>query len=66
MISMKVHGMHCGGCVSKITHAVNSLDHSANVKIDLKSGQVEVQSNQPIAEIVNIIKKLGYDVEVAP
>uniref|UniRef100_A0A0Q9YUK0 Copper chaperone CopZ n=3 Tax=Candidatus Berkiella aquae TaxID=295108 RepID=A0A0Q9YUK0_9GAMM len=62
MISLKVHGMTCGGCVSKVKHAVNSLDQSANVHIDLKSGLVEVQSRHPTAEIVKIIKTLGYEV----
>ena len=64
MISLKVHGMTCGGCVSRVKRAVNSLDQSANVQIDLKSGQVEVQSSYPANEIVNIIQKLGYEVEI--
>ncbi len=62
MISLKVNGMTCGGCVSIVKHAVNSLDQSANVHIDLKSGLVDVQSSHPTAEIVKVIKALGYEV----
>lgn len=62
MISLKVHGMTCGGCVSKVKRAVNSLDQSANVQIDLKSGEVKIQSSHPAAEFVTQIKTLGYDV----
>lgn len=62
MISMKVHGMHCGGCVNKVKRTVCDLDPSAKVQIDLKSGQVEIQSGHPASEIVNVIETLGYDV----
>lgn len=62
MIIMKVHGMHCGGCVGKVKRAVSACDQSANIQIDLKSGQVEVESSKSAAEIVNIIKTLGYDI----
>lgn len=62
MISMKVHGMTCGGCVSKVKRTVSALDPSAQIQIDLKSGLVEVQSSHPASEIVNVIKTLGYDV----
>ena len=65
MISMKVHGMAwhaCDGCVSRVKRAVSALDPSAHIQIDLNSGQVDVQSNRPAAEIVNVIKTLGYDV----
>jgi copper chaperone len=62
MINLKVHGMTCGGCVSKVKRAVNSLDQSAQIQIDLKSGQVEVQSSHSAEEFVQIIKKIGYEV----
>lgn len=62
MISMKVHGMHCNGCVGKVKHALNALDQSARIQIDLKSGQVEIQSSHLAVEFVQIIKKLGYEV----
>lgn len=62
MISMKVHGIHCGACAGKVKRAVNELDKSAHIQIDVKSGQVEVQSTHPAEEIVKIIKTLGYDV----
>lgn len=62
MISMKVHGMHCGGCAGKVKRAVNAIDQSAHIQIDLKSGQVEVQSTCSAEEIVKTIRTLGYDV----
>ena len=62
MISMKVRGMHCGGCVGKVKRAVNAVDQAAHIQIDLKSGVVEVKSSHPVAEIVKTIKMLGYEV----
>lgn len=62
MISMKVHGMHCGGCAGKVKRAINAIDQSAQIQIDLKSGQVKVQSNCSAEEIAKTIKTLGYDV----
>jgi copper chaperone len=60
--SFQVQGMSCGHCVGAVTQAVKSVDPQAEVKVDLASGKVEVQSQQDHAAIVRAIEEEGYKV----
>lgn len=60
--SFQVQGMSCGHCVSAVTQAVKSLDPQAEVRVDLASGKVEVQSQQERAAILRAIEEEGYQV----
>jgi len=62
--TFQVQGMSCGHCVNAVTQAVKSLDPAADVKVDLDSGKVEVQSQQDHAAIARAIEEEGY--RVAP
>lgn len=58
----QVQGMSCGHCASAVTQAVRSVDPQAQVKVDLPSGKVEVQSAQDHAAIAAAIEEEGYKV----
>jgi copper chaperone len=58
----QVQGMSCGHCVGAVTQAVKSVDPQAEVKIDLASGKVEVQSHKEAAAIARAIEEEGYKV----
>ena len=58
----QVEGMSCGHCVGAVTSAVKSVDPQAQVKVDLASGKVEVQSQQDAAAIAKAIQDEGYPV----
>src|SRR5690606_20778163 len=58
----QVQGMSCGHCVGAVTNAVRALDPQAQVKVDLATGQVDVQSQQERAAIVEAIEEEGYRV----
>ena len=60
--SFQVQGMSCGHCVGAVTQAVKSVDPQAEVKVDLASGTVEVQSQQDPAAIAKAIEEKGYRV----
>jgi copper chaperone len=57
-----VQGMSCGHCAGAVTQAVKALDPTAEVKVDLASGKVEVQSQQDAAAIAAAIEEEGYKV----
>ncbi|QJW85693.1 heavy-metal-associated domain-containing protein [Ramlibacter terrae] len=57
-----VQGMSCGHCVGAVTQAVKTLDPAADVKVDLASGKVEVQSERDPAAIAGAIEEEGYKV----
>ena len=60
--TFNVQGMSCGHCVGAVTQAVKSLDPQAEVKVDLGSGKVEVQSQQDRTAIARAIEEEGYKV----
>lgn len=60
--SFQVQGMSCGHCVNAVTQAVHSVDPQAEVKVDLASGKVDVQSQQDRAAIARAIEEEGYKV----
>jgi copper chaperone len=60
--TFQVKGMTCGHCVRAVTEAVKSVDRQAEVKVDLASGKVEVQSQQDHAAIARAIEEEGYKV----
>ena len=60
--TFQVEGMSCGHCVSAVTQAVKSVDPGAEVKVDLGSGRVEVDSDSDRAELAQAIQEEGYTV----
>ncbi|MGH8821632.1 MAG: heavy-metal-associated domain-containing protein [Rhodoferax sp.] len=57
-----VTGMTCGHCEKAVTRAIRQLDPQAEVKIDLASGSVQVQSQQPREALASAIAEEGYGV----
>lgn len=57
-----VQGMTCGHCEKAVTRAVQSLDPTAVVKVELATGKVEVLSARPRDEIAKAIAEEGYPV----
>lgn len=60
--TFQVQGMSCGHCANAVTQAVKAIDPQAEVKVDLASGQVDVQSQQEHAAIARAIEDEGYKV----
>ncbi|WP_273649747.1 heavy-metal-associated domain-containing protein [Pseudomonas aeruginosa] len=60
MFSLNVSGMGCGSCVSKITKAIQTLDHDARVEVDRAAGKVTVESTESAESIRELIQELGY------
>ncbi|ROZ66202.1 heavy-metal-associated domain-containing protein [Ramlibacter sp. WS9] len=58
----QVQGMSCGHCERAVTQAVQSVDPAAQVKVDIGSGKVEVQTEQPREAIAHAIAEEGYTV----
>ena len=60
--SFQVQGMTCGHCVRAVTEAVKSVDPQAEVKVDLATGKVDVQSQQDRTALAKAIQDQGYQV----
>lgn len=60
---LNVQGMTCGHCERAVTEAVKTVDPQATVKIDLATGIVEIDSEQPREALANAITEEGYTVQ---
>jgi copper chaperone len=61
MISFQVNDMNCGHCVSTITKALKAEDAGAQVRFDLASHRVDIESREAdAAELSEAIKAAGY------
>ncbi len=61
-IKIKVDGMSCSHCASKVTSLLKSIDGVKKVNVDLAKKQVTIVSNKRIEEktIKEMIEDLGY------
>lgn len=60
-----VQGMTCGHCVKAVTKAIQALDGSAQVEVDLAGRQVKVQGTASAQRIVEALGEEGYQAQVA-
>jgi copper chaperone len=62
MLSLKVSGMTCGGCINAVTRAVQSQDPSAKVQVDLASQIVSLDTSLSKADASQLITEAGFPV----
>jgi copper chaperone CopZ len=57
-----VTGMTCGHCASAVTEELTRLDGVRDVRVDLASGRVDVDSEQPLADdaVRAAVDEAGY------
>ncbi|ACD15801.1 heavy-metal-associated domain-containing protein [Paraburkholderia phytofirmans] len=61
-IEFQVEGMSCQHCVTAVTNAIREHDSGAQVRVDLASGRVAVESAQPAETLKAAIDEAGYTV----
>lgn len=63
-LSLEITGMTCAACSARIEKALNKMDGvDANVNLALESAKVKMDDDKVTTEdLVNRIRKLGYDV----
>ncbi|KAB0546377.1 heavy-metal-associated domain-containing protein [Pseudomonas argentinensis] len=62
----KVQGMTCEHCVKAVTGAVQAIDASAQVQVDLAAGEVRVHTTHPVDQVLEAIINEGYKAEAVP
>ena len=62
MYQLKVSKMSCGHCVASVTKAVQGVDATAKVEIDLAQGTVNVASAATLDSVAAAITEAGYTV----
>lgn len=58
-----VSGMTCGHCVNSVTEELSKINGVSKVKVDLATGQVDIETNEKIGRIKleEAIKEAGYE-----
>ena len=65
MQQFRVQGMTCGHCVRAVTEAIRNHDPAADVKVDLSSARVQVNSSLSAQRIIELIGEEGYQASLA-
>lgn len=64
-MEITVRGMSCGPCARAVTNAVHSVDPNAEVKVDLGTKRVAIDTTARLAQLAAAIENAGYLVEAA-
>lgn len=65
---LKVTGMTCGGCSSKVTNALKAVNGVDDVKVSLATGQATVQYNEKFTspeQLKSAVTAAGYGVDAS-
>jgi copper ion binding protein len=63
MYELKVEGMSCNHCISKVTRAVRMVDDAAKVEVNLATKKVRIESTADIEDVCEAISEAGYSAE---
>ncbi|MEK6211991.1 MAG: heavy-metal-associated domain-containing protein [Pseudomonadota bacterium] len=64
----KVTGMTCGGCTSKVTHALKAVSGVSDVKVSLSADEATVQYDERLTspeQLKSAVQRAGYGVDAA-
>ena len=60
-LSLKIDGMHCGGCVNRVTQALNKAGGVTVEKVEVGSAVVKYDPEATSAEaIVDAVNRIGF------
>lgn len=59
----RIGGMNCGGCVAAVTRAIQQVDPTAKVAIDLDSGNVRIDGRLARDAVKRAVEEAGFSFE---
>ncbi|TFW09687.1 copper chaperone [Oxalobacteraceae bacterium OM1] len=65
MYVLRVEGMTCGGCVNRVTKAIQAVDPDATVLIELQAKRVGVTTTTKLLVITSALAQAGYPATAA-
>jgi copper chaperone len=63
---LKVTGMTCGGCTSKVAHALKAVNGVNDVQVSLAASEATVQFDEKLTspeQLKLAVRQLGYGIE---
>lgn len=58
---IKVRGMTCEHCVKAVQTAILKTDNTAKISVDLKTGLVSIDTDQPRETMIAAVNEAGYE-----
>ena len=62
ILKLKVDGMTCGGCASKVKRAIEGINGVENVVVDHKTGRAVVDGHMNHDFVKNVVTEAGFEV----
>ncbi|MEI6612444.1 heavy-metal-associated domain-containing protein [Polynucleobacter sp.] len=62
MLTLKVSGMTCGGCINAVTRAIQAQDPQAKVQADLATQTVSLETSLSATQASELITDAGFPV----
>ncbi|AKD38202.1 heavy metal-binding protein, putative [Pasteurella multocida subsp. multocida OH4807] len=65
-VTLKIEGMHCGGCTKSVTRLLQEFEGVALAEVSLDTASAEVtfdQSKVSIGELIDAIENAGFDAQ---
>ena len=62
MLTLKVSGMTCGGCINAVTRAIQNADPQAKVQADLASQIINLETDLSAEQASQLITDAGFPV----
>jgi copper chaperone len=60
MLALKVKGMTCNHCVKSVKEALESVEGSQDVSVDLGSGIAKVDGKVDVNQLIAAVEEEGY------
>ncbi len=60
MVALKVKGMTCNHCVKSVKEALESVEGSQDVRVDLGSGIAKIDGQVELDKLIAAIEEEGY------
>ncbi|GJJ79748.1 heavy-metal-associated domain-containing protein [Pasteurella canis] len=67
-VTLKIEGMHCGGCVKSVTRILQEFDGVEIAEVNLESANAEVTfepSQVSIEELIEAVENAGFEAQQA-
>lgn len=61
-VTFIIDGMHCGGCVRRVTGALSGVDGVSDVKVEVGTATFVTDGDEGIAEAKAAVVALGFSV----
>ncbi len=65
-IHLKIEGMHCDGCVRRVTSALSKTPGVHVGSVEVGSATITMEPGVPAESAAEAVKKIGFAASIAP